>query len=135
MDLYFTQMLLLLSRDMGAVRSDNLLKNRHLLSAFEYISSHYQEKIAAKELAEYCGVSARRLGELFNTNFGMNISNYILYFRINKAIELVTGGTKEYTLTELALEVGFSSLQHFSKVFKNAMNVTPAKYFSYLTEV
>ena len=37
----------------------------------------------------------------------------------------------EYSLTQLALEVGFGSLQHFSKVFKNTMNISPTKLFSH----
>ena len=54
------------------------------------------------------------------------------YFRINKAIELMSDENAEYSLTQLALEVGFGSLQHFSKVFKNTMNISPTKYFSHL---
>ena len=51
------------------------------------------------------------------------------YFRINKAIELMSDENAEYSLTQLALEVGFGSLQHFSKVFKNTMNISPTKFF------
>ncbi len=134
MDLYFAQIVLLLSRDMAETRSDKVLKNRHLLSAFEYIKVHYKEKITVEEMANYCGISARRLGELFKNHWGMSISTYILYFRINKAIELMTEGKRTYTLTELALEVGFGSLQHFSKAFKTTMNISPAKYFSHLAK-
>lgn len=85
-DLYFAQILLLMSRDMGNTKSGDNRSNRHLLSAFEYISRHYPEKITVEELAEY-------------------------------------------SLTQLALEVGFGSLQHFSKVFKNTMNISPTKFF------
>lgn len=53
------------------------------------------------------------------------------YFRINKAIELMSDENAEYSLTQLALEVGFGSLQHFSKVFKNTMNISLTKFFSH----
>lgn len=53
------------------------------------------------------------------------------YFRINKAIELMSDENAEYSLTQLALEVGFGSLQHFSKVFKNTMNISLTKLFSH----
>lgn len=53
------------------------------------------------------------------------------YFRINKAIELMSDENAEYSLTQLALEVGFESLQHFSKVFKNTMNIPLTKFFSH----
>ncbi len=131
-DLYFAQILLLMSRDIGNTKSGDSRSNRHLLSAFEYISRHYQEKITVEKLAEYCGVTSRRLGQLFMMHLGMNVSTYITYFRINKSIELMSDENAEYSLTQLALEVGFGSLQHFSKVFKNTMNISPAKYFARL---
>ena len=77
-----------MSRDMGNTKSGDNRSNRNLLSAFEYISRHYQEKITVEELAEY-------------------------------------------SLTQLAREVGFGSLQHFSKVFKNTMNISPTNFFSH----
>ena len=53
------------------------------------------------------------------------------YFRINKAIELMSDENAEYSLTRLAREVGFGSLQHFSKMFKNTMNISPTNFFSH----
>lgn len=133
-DLYFEQVLMLLSRDIGETRDGDVKNNRHLLSAFEYIKSHYTEKIVVEQLSEYCGITSRRLGELFKIHLGMNVSTYITYFRINKSIELMTEENKNYTLTEIALEAGFSSLQYYSKVFKSAMNISPAKYYSTITK-
>lgn len=129
-DLYFTQLLVLLSRDIGRARKGDVKSNRHLLSAFEYIKEHYMEKITADQLSEYCGITSRYLGELFKSHLGMNISSYIIYFRINKSIELMMEEDKDYTLTEIALEAGFSNLQYYSKVFKSVMNISPAKYYS-----
>lgn len=129
-DLYFAQFLLLLSRDIGETGKGDVKNNRHLMSAFEYIKSHYMEKITVEQLSNYCGITSRYLGELFKTHFGMNISNYVIYFRINKSIELMMAEDKDYTLTEIALESGFSNLQYYSKVFKSVMNISPAKYYS-----
>ncbi len=36
--------------------------------------------------------------------------------------------SKNYTLSEIALETGFSSLQHFSKAFKKEMGMSPKAY-------
>lgn len=128
-DLYFAQLLVLLSRDIGGTGKGDVKNNRHLLSAFEYIKEHYMEKITVDQLSEYCGITSRYLGELFKTHLDMNISSYIIYFRINKSIELMME-EKDYTLTEIALEAGFSNLQYYSKVFKSVMNISPAKYYS-----
>ncbi|HJA68325.1 hypothetical protein B5F07_07175 [Lachnoclostridium sp. An169] len=129
-DLYFTQILLLLSRDIGDSGHGGIRENRHLLSALEYLKAHCAEKITVGDIAEYCGVSQRRLEQIFREVQGINVSSYITYFRINRAIELMNRGEGRYSLTDIAMESGFGSLQHFSKVFKKIMGVPPSGYFS-----
>ena len=55
-DLYFTQILLLLSRDIGKSGHGGIRGNRHLLSALEYMKAHCAEKITVGDVAEYCDV-------------------------------------------------------------------------------
>lgn len=130
-DLYFAQLLILISRDISQTvnSSSSIHSNRHLMSAFEYLNIHYAEKFTVEMLAKYCGISSRFLSQLFNKHLGMNVSTYITYFRINKSIELMAQKGVDYPLTQLALDVGFGSLQHYSKVFKETMNISPTKYF------
>ena len=54
--------------------------------------------------------------------------------RISKAIDF-KHQNPQYPLTDLALDMGFGSQQHFSKVFKERMGVSPKKYFSIGTVV
>ena len=129
-DLYFTQILLLLSRDIGKSGHGGIRGNRHLLSALEYMKAHCAEKITVGDVAEYCGISPRRLEQIFREVQGINVSSYITYFRINRAIELMNRAEGSCSLTDIALESGFGSLQHFSKVFKKIMGVSPSGYFS-----
>lgn len=59
----------------------------------------------------------------------MNFSTYLSYFRINKAIEIMDLHQGRYPLTRLALDTGFGSLPHFSKMFKDKMGISPTRYF------
>src|SRR5699024_1151211 len=74
-DLYRFQLILLLSRQVGAgVAPGSSLQNRHLMTAAQYIQQHYAEKITAAQVAEYCGVTPRRLSALFSQHLNMNFS-------------------------------------------------------------
>lgn len=129
-DLYLAQILILISRDIShTITNDPIHSNRHILSAYEYLNQHYSEKVTVEDLAEYCGISSRFLTRLFQEHLGMTASTYITYFRINKSIELMADSHNGYSLTQLALEVGFSSPQYYSKVFKDVMNLSPSRYF------
>lgn len=130
-DLYFLQLILLLSREINAeLPSADFHPGRHLLLALQYINQNYQNKITIRELAEYCGITSRQLSSLFQTQLGLTYSNYLIFYRINKSIEIMNQNRNQYPLTQLALDTGFCSLQHFSKMFKEKMGLSPTKYFS-----
>lgn len=132
-ELYLSQLIILLSRDISYnTVSVPLCKNRHLTAAVQYINEYYMNKLTVQDVAEACGVSPRYINKTFMEHLDMNPSTYITYLRINKSIELRMKKGKDYSLTDLALEVGFGSLQHYSKVFKEKMGFTPTQYFSTL---
>ena len=129
-DLYLFQLILLLSRQVGeGMAPGSPLGNRHLMLAAQYIRQHYAEKITAAQVAEYCGITPRRLTALFSETLNMNFSTYLIYFRINKAIELMELRKGRCSLTRLALDTGFGSPAHFSRMFKEKMGMPPARYF------
>ncbi len=128
--LYLSQLNILLSREVLATSvSGAVHQNRYLLNASVFINENYMKKITVQEVADAIGISTRYLTKLFHENFDMGVSAYITHVRISKAIDFMYPNPK-YPLTKLALDVGFSSQQHFSKVFKEKMSVSPKRYFS-----
>lgn len=77
-------------------------------------------------LAQQLQISVRYLSKLFKSYMGVTLSNYINIYRINRSIQLMQ--TTSLTLTEIALQVGFTDSQHYSKVFKNIINEAPSQY-------
>ena len=71
-------------------------------------------------------MSPTYLHRIFREATGMTIREYIEEQRITDAIRLLT--TTNMTLTEIALESGFSSQSYFSFVFKRKMKMTPRQY-------
>lgn len=130
LSLYLAQINILLSRDLWIHRGDaSIYENRHLVRAIYFANQRYMEKITVEDVASYVGVSSRYLSKMFHEQLQIGVADYITCVRISKAIERKYSDHR-CTLTELALDVGFGSLQHFSQVFKKKMGISPKRYFS-----
>ncbi len=88
----------------------------------ENISSHLTRYIIAKEIY----VNADYMGRIFKMETGKNISQYITEERIEFAKELLSKG--KLSVSDVALEVGFTNFSYFSKVFKEFTGINPAEY-------
>lgn len=107
-------------------------QNSYVAFTLNYIEKNYMSKIVQSEIANTLHISVRYLSELFKRYMGITLSRYINVYRINKSIELME--ETEMSLTEIALAIGLSSSQHFSKLFKEIINMTPLHYRAYFLE-
>ena len=82
--------------------------------------------IAITELAEACGLSAGALVRGFKKSTGVSPHQWLLYRRIDLAIELMSD--PDTSLAEIAYSAGFSDQSHFSRVFAQKMSVTPGAW-------
>lgn len=92
----------------------------------QYIEDHYSEIISMDDLLELTNYSRSHFIRLFKQQKGMNITDYINKFRIDKCCDdlLYT----EKNITQIAMENGFNTLQYFTKVFKDYMKTTPKQF-------
>ena len=77
-------------------------------------------------LSREVGCSPFYLSRTFSQEMGMTIPQYLRKLRMERAGELLRGG--QYNVTEAALEVGYSSLSHFSQAFCQTMGCCPVLY-------
>ncbi|WP_369412890.1 helix-turn-helix transcriptional regulator [Oceanobacillus alkalisoli] len=63
---------------------------------------------------------------VFKRHVGRTPFNYILDYRLERSINLLIGTRS--TITEIALECGFSNVSYFIEKFKEAFHMTPRKY-------
>lgn len=57
---------------------------------------------------------------------GVTIPQYLRQLRLDRAAELLRSG--RFNVTEAALEVGYSSLSHFSQAFHEQFGCCPGLY-------
>jgi len=79
-----------------------------------------------EELGQEVGCSPFYLSRLFSREVGLTIPQYLRNLRMERAAELLRSG--RYNVTEAAIEVGYSSLSHFSKAFCETIGCCPVLY-------
>lgn len=109
----------------------NILKKSQVLSkpvvlCMDYIYKHIHSRITIKQLAEYTNLSESYLSKIFNKEIGMPVSSYITMQKIEKAKNLLS--FSDYSLSDIANYLAFSSQSHFIQVFQKHVGVTPHKY-------
>jgi signal transduction histidine kinase/DNA-binding response OmpR family regulator/ABC-type sugar transport system substrate-binding protein len=95
-------------------------------SAMTYIHSNYQESITRESLADFLSISDNYLTNCFQKELGLSPITYVNRYRIRQACTLLE--MDEMNITEIALDVGFSDLAYFSKVFLREIGVSPSVY-------
>jgi AraC-like DNA-binding protein len=84
------------------------------------------EPPSLEEIGRAVGCSPFYLSRTFSTEMRMTIPQYLRKLRMERAAELLRTG--KYNVTEAAMEVGYSSLSHFSQAFCQIMGCCPALY-------
>lgn len=91
-----------------------------------YIEQNYKSDISLSELAGYFYLSKEHLSRLFKKETGQNLFSYIMALKLKEAKRLLT--ETDMTLDDIAVELGFSNGNYFSKVFKKNELVSPKDY-------
>lgn len=95
-------------------------------SALSFIHQHYREAISVSDILNVSQYSKSHFIRLFKKYVGMNITDYINKYRIERACLDLLYSNKN--VTEIAIENGFNTVQYFSKIFKYYMSSTPKQY-------
>lgn len=91
-----------------------------------YFSEHYGEVFTADDIAEAHGYSKDYFGKIFKKNFGLTFHEVYSRIKIAYAINLLrTGNYKAYEISDI---LGYSSVDYFTKVFKEITGETPSRF-------
>ncbi len=98
---------------------------------YKYISEGIElmennSDLSLNEIAKICGVSEGYFRKLFREYSGENPIDFRQKHRIEKAKQLLLIDT--LSIGEIAEELHFSDIYHFSNVFKKIVGVSPRKY-------
>jgi AraC-like DNA-binding protein len=102
------------------------MKNKELCAAITgYIAENLGEDLSIERLSERFSISVSHLRKIFKVETGSTIKDMISEQRIAKAKELL--GNPENRIADIALQVGYLSVQSFTRAFKLETGKTPGE--------
>ncbi len=96
------------------------------LKLCDYIEAHCSEDLNLDDAANMCGFSKFYFSRMFKQFANISFYKYVNQKRIAKAAELLI--TPENSITDVALNCGFSSLSSFIRMFKIIKGCTPTEF-------
>jgi len=109
-----------------AVTLEKALETRLATDIKEYVEKHLSERITLAQIAEHVHYSRSYITEQFQKSTGMSVAAYVFERRIERAKEYLMQG--RLTISQISERLGFSTVQYFSKCFKDAVGVSPSVY-------
>jgi AraC-like DNA-binding protein len=107
--------------------SSNIKKDKYRLKIENYIHDNYNDSnISLNSIADYLGINPSYFSKLFKKEFNQNFINYLSYYRIEKAKQLLDN--TQMSVKEVGFKVGFSTIQSFIRTFKKLEGTTPGKF-------
>lgn len=99
-----------------------------VLNACSYINHHYQENITLEQVAAISGFSKFHFTRIFKQCMDKTFYEYLNERRITKAEELLYATV--LSITDIAMNSGFSSISAFNRTFKSIKGCSPSEYRS-----
>jgi AraC-like DNA-binding protein len=93
--------------------------------ARRFLDAERTRVVHSAELESVTGLTRYDLARQFRLMFGTSPHRYLLMRRLDLARELIH---RKQPLVEVACDAGFADQAHFTRVFKAAFGLTPARY-------
>ncbi len=98
-----------------------------LQKLIETIETHLNDiQLSAKQLSQYMYMSRQQIHRKLKALTNYSTTEFIRLLRLQKAKNLLE--SRQYTMTEIAYEVGFSTPSYFSRSFVKQYGVSPSKW-------
>lgn len=91
-----------------------------------YFEDHYAEKISLDGIAENMYLSPFYISRIFKSEIGDTPIHYLINIRLDRAKELLESGLAG-SVQEVAAQVGYDDVYHFSKLFKKRYGIPPSQ--------
>jgi len=99
---------------------------RDVWKVIEYIHQHYQEDMTLSDLSARFHISAPYLSAILKRQIGETFLRFLNEVRIRNACSLLV--STDMNVSEIAMEVGYSTFSSFSRAFQDQKNMSPSAY-------
>lgn len=99
---------------------------RLVRSAMVFIHENFAEAISRREIARHVGITEDHLTFCFRQELGATPIEYLQRYRIKQAKQMLKESQR--SITEIAMNVGFSDSGYFSRIFRRETGQSPEAY-------
>ncbi len=92
----------------------------------EYVEQSYSEPIPLEKAAGIAALESSYFSSYFHAKVGITFTEWLRQVRLEKAMELMKAS--DFSITEVAYEVGFGDLRTFERAFKQYTRMTPIEF-------
>lgn len=90
---------------------------------------YLESDLSLSGLSKLVGKSTQNTSEVINQYAKRNFNDFINFYRIQDAKKMLLDvNTKNYTISSIAFDAGFSTLSSFNSAFKKFEGITPSLY-------
>lgn len=100
--------------------------NRRMLRARDAMDRTYSQPLDIPSLARVASVSEAHFIRTFRATFGETPHRYLQRRRVERAMFMLIDSPA--SITDICLDVGFTSLGTFSRTFRDIVGLTPSDY-------
>ena len=119
--------LAILVEGLGEARRVSIHDSQCVREAKAVLHEADEPRVTLSEVAAKVGVTAIHLTQAFKRSEGIPLYRYQTQLRLGRALAELP---EREDITDLALELGYSSHSHFTAAFRSALGVTPSDYRS-----
>ncbi len=106
---------------------DHLPEKKDVIEeAKDYIAKHFNQEIGLNEIADRFFINPYYFSQLFKKKTGMTYQSYLITLRVERAKTLLL--ETDLRIYEICEMVGYSSSNHFNKVFERLEGMKPLEY-------
>lgn len=118
--------LLEISTDVRVVSGRTALSSEELSDVRNYLLDNLHRTLSQEEIAEHFSMSVSKLKRLCRERLGCGIITYFMALKLGEAKKLIYNSSLNFS--EISELLGFGSIHHFSKFFKEKTGLTPSDY-------
>lgn len=104
-----------------AVRDGSRIKEM-----LQFIHTHCAEDLNTREIARVAAISESECLRCFRSTIGITPIQYVRQYRIQKAVELLSG--TDLRISDIALQCGFQDVSYFAKTFRELKGCAPGAF-------
>ena len=91
-----------------------------------YLADHYREDLSREEIAAAVGYNASYISHIFSNTLHITLTGYLNMLRLRDARQLLI--TTSTSVSQIALQLGFSSIRSFNRAFSAEMGCPPSAF-------